>query len=106
MNNTSKRGKQMRKLSLAFLILSALSPMSAFAHGTAVAMTAEAVANAGEIFEKNEPASLPLFTGMKGWLDQDKIQVKVYLSSNSAIQYTCTMADVGGTHVITCTKVP
>jgi hypothetical protein len=96
----------MKKLSLVVIIMSALAPLSAFAHGTAISMAAEAVTQAAELFETHEAASLPLFTGIKGWPDQDKLQVKVYLSNNTTMQYTCTMADTGGQHVITCAKVP
>ena len=94
----------MKKVSLVVILLSAFVPVTSFAHGTAISMTAEAMTQVGELFEANDAKSLPLYTGMKGWPDQNNILVKVYLSNNTTMQYSCTMQDQGGQHVITCVK--
>jgi hypothetical protein len=88
------------------LAVLALLPAASFAHGTNIAMTAEAITTAGEKFETDEAASLPLFTGVKGWTSADKILVKVYLSNNTAVNYTCSMVMVGNDHKTSCEKTP
>ena len=78
------------------LSLAIVSSSSAWAHGNKFSMTAEAISAAGEKFEVDEKASLKLFTGVKGWLDGDKVQVKVYLSDNTTVGYTCAMMEMNG----------
>ena len=40
-------------------------------------------------FQKDDPSSVPNIAGSKGWVDGDKVQVKVYLSGNFTLRYSC-----------------
>ena len=92
----------MKKLVLTFALLNIST--TAFAHGNPFSMTADSITAAAEKFEKEEAASMPLYTGVKGWPNADKIQVKVYLSNNTTINYLCSMMNMGGSDMMMCDK--
>lgn len=90
------------KTILSLVILFAtLIPAVSFAHGNKLAMTSESIAVVAEKFEKEEGPSLPDVTGVKGWPDAANIQVKVYLTNNRTVSYTCMMMN----NAIMCDKV-
>ena len=91
----------MKKITLVAVTVLLVSSF-AFAHGNKLAMSAESISVVAEKFEKEEAPSLPDVIGVKGWPDADKIQVRVYLTNNRTVSYTCHMMN----NQIMCAKVP
>jgi hypothetical protein len=104
MINGRKNGT-MNKLIFGILATLAFCP-SAFAHGDKLDMTGDGISEALKKFQAEEAAQAGHFAGVKGWLDADKIMVKIYLSNNSAVIYSCSLMEMGGgsDHMVTCTK--
>mgnify|MGYP001592613997 CR=1 FL=1 len=91
------------KLLIAMMIVAI--PVVAFAHGSKVGSTGHAIETALKKFEQEEThAVVDGFLGVKGWLDQDKVQVKIYLPNNAVIQYTCFEHEMNGSEMTMCTK--
>jgi hypothetical protein len=95
-----------KSIALIALIASAL-PMSAFAHGTKLEQVSKSTVTVlDQLTKEDNDAILDGFTGIKTWIDGDKIQVKVYLAAPAAaLLYTCIdhhMPD--GTPMTMCSK--
>ncbi|MDZ4676351.1 MAG: hypothetical protein SGI74_02485 [Oligoflexia bacterium] len=84
------------------LVVTALFlPVISFAHGNKASMTAASIVVATEKFEKDYAAQLVNYTGVKGWPEGAKVQVKIYLTNSKVIGYSCHMM---GTNVM-CDRV-
>lgn len=96
----------MKKL-LALVFAVVAFPLLAFAHGDKVDMTGDGISAALKKFTTENAGQMSSFSGVKGWLDGDKIMVKVYLTGNATITYSCTMMEMGGgaDDMITCNRV-
>lgn len=80
-------------------------PVVAFAHGNKVGGTGKAIEAALEKFGQEENHTVvDGFLGVKGWPDQDKVQVKIYLPNNAFIQYSCVEHEMNGSEMIMCAK--
>lgn len=95
----------MKKAILMFLAASIL-PVSAFAHGNKVDMTADSIVAALNKFKTEEASQMNAFVGAKGWVDGAQTMVKVYLTGNLTITYSCTMVEMGNgnSDAINCLK--
>lgn len=83
----------------------AILPAFAFAHGSKIDMTGDGIVAALSKFSAEESAQAPNFAGVKGWIDSDKVMVKVYLAGNANVTYACTMTEAGnGEHEFNCAK--
>ena len=89
--NNLHRRKKMKKLLALLATFTVLTPAISFAHGDKFDMVKDSIAMVYPIFKAGHAADLPNFTGVKGWPDQDKILVKVYLSTNTTVNYSCMM---------------
>ena len=100
------KGKSMKFKNLLVVSFAVIAfPVLALAHGNKIDITGDGIAAALKKFETEETSHAANFSGVKGWMDADKIMVKVYLSDNSAITYTCTMMEMnGGDDMFTCVK--
>jgi hypothetical protein len=99
----------MRKINTFLVLIMAALPLSAFAHGTKVHMTKEAIGAALEKFQKDEPARIVEFTGAKGWPDGNGLKVKVYLTKgtvNDTLNYNCGEMTMGGEEMMMCDRAP
>jgi hypothetical protein len=75
-------------LTAALLLL----PTAVFAHGNNLAMTADSLSMTAEMFEKEFPANLKTYSGVKAWPDANMIYVKIYYEANAKfVQYHCMM---------------
>ncbi len=93
------------KKTVWMLFAAAILPTLALAHGNKIDMTGDGIVAALSKFSKEETAQTANFSGVKGWLDADKIMVKVYLAANANITYACTMTEAGeGEHMFNCIK--
>ena len=85
---------KLKTVGMIALTASAL-PLSAFAHGTKLEQVSKSTTTVIAQLEKDDNETiLDAFTGVKAWIDGDKIQVKIYLTPAVAtaptfVQYTC-----------------
>ena len=87
-------------LTIGLLVIS----INSFAAKLAPAMTSDAIVAATEEFEKNEKASVPKYTGIKGWPNGNNYAVKVFLDGSNTITYSCGMMTMGGSDMMMCDK--
>ena len=80
----------MKKTAL-FVVFSALLPIAAFAHGTAVHQAAEAVEKAGQIFEQTQSKETQrLFKSVTAVRSgREQFAVAIQLTNNAQLTYAC-----------------
>ena len=80
-------------------------PSGAWAHGNKVDSTQHVLETALEKFKQEESAaSVEAFSGVKAWPDGSDIKVKIYLSANTSLQYTCMEHVMDGKEMVMCSK--
>lgn len=91
---------------LLISLIASVLPLSAFAHGDKIAMAAEGIAAGLKKFEADNADQVAGFAGVKGWIDADKVMVKVYLPNSASMTYGCAMMEMGGGQpdMFTCVK--
>lgn len=96
----------MKKMKMMMMCLLTVAPVLAFAHGSKVDLTQDVIQSALQKFTTEEAAQVASFVGVKGWIDQANVMVKVYLTNNNAITYSCSVMEMGGGQpdMITCAK--
>lgn len=95
------------KFGILLMGLAMVSANPAFAHGVKVDMVAEGLTQAVATFKAREPSDVrKSFAGIKGWIEGHGVKVKVYLSGDQAIRYTCTEDEdpSTGKDVFVCVK--
>ena len=81
----------MKHLATAFAAAAALTPLSAFAHGTAIVQAGHAIASATELFLGSQPtATVRAFkTVIAEKVGHEQFQVTITLADGTAFGYAC-----------------
>jgi hypothetical protein len=102
------KGKlRMKKALLALTCISGFSfGSAAWAHGTKSGMTAHAIQEVTKIFEKDHAHHGDSYLGIKGWPSGSKIIVRVYLTEDQTLKYSCTEVEEHGKESLVCIETP
>ncbi len=92
----------MKQLILGLSIMA--SSLSLFAADSAPKTTGEAISVATDKFISEESGSVSLYAGIKGWPSGSATLVRVYLSNNTSINYSCAKMNMGGGEMMMCDK--
>ena len=78
---------------------------SAWAHPKKTDATVHAIQTVIEKFNREEAASLPRYQGLKAGPDRDRYSVRIYLTQNVTLLYSCYEHVMNGQEMMMCDKV-